>query len=380
MSALLPGATLGVLGTGQLGRMLVIAAKRLGYRTAVFGPGTDAPAAQVADVAIEGRFDDLYAIRAFVETVDVVTFEFENVLHGTAKACEASLPVRPAGFVLHTTQHRLREKTWLSSHGFPVADFRSVTSADDARSADAALGGDIILKTASWGYDGKGQTRTQGPEAAAQGFADLGQQPLIAERVVPFTHELSVVVVRGIDGVMVDYGVMENHNQGSVLDLSFSPGRFSPEITERACALARDIARAFDFVGTLCVEMFLEASGELRVNELAPRPHNSGHLTVDAAVTCQFENQARAVLGLPLGDPTLRQPAAMANLLGDLWSQGTPRWVEAMATAPNVKLHLYGKGSPRRGRKMGHITASAPTLAEAINDVTRFRDALRPRG
>ncbi len=303
---MLPGATIGVLGSGQLGRMFAIAARRMGYRVHTLSPDEDTPTGQVADVEVNAAYDDLDAIRSFAANVDVVTFEFENVPAATAAAAEEMAPVRPSGEVLHITQHRLREKTWLAKHGFPLTPFQ-------AYPADAsAFPFPAILKTAGFGYDGKGQTRVAGVAEAAA--AVTGESVL--ESVVDFEYELSVVAARTSNGDFVHYAPSLNRHENGILDLSIAP-----LWNDEAVAITREVLEQLDVTGVLCVEFFLTKSGKLLINELAPRPHNSGHLTIDSCVTSQFEQQLRAVCGLPLGSAHMFRPAAMANLLGDLWQR-----------------------------------------------------------
>ena len=373
---ILPGAVIGVLGSGQLGRMFAIAARRMGYRVHTFSPETDTPTGQIADVEIRAQYDDLPAVRSFAAAVDVVTFEFENVLSATAEAAAEFAPVRPGGRVLHITQHRLREKTFLSSKGLPVTPFRPVRSLAELESALADFGYPAILKTAGFGYDGKGQTRINCPPDAAPALAAAGSQEMILEAFVDFACELSVVAARGIDGSFVHWGVIENAHQRHILDLSLAPARVPPAVMDEAISIARAVLEQLEVVGVLCVEFFLTTDGRLLINELAPRPHNSGHLTFDACVTSQFEQQLRAVCGLPLGSTELLRPAAMANLLGDLWQDGEPDWAAA-CRFDQVKLHLYGKLEPKVGRKMGHLTAMASSADEAAALVLAARHALR---
>lgn len=373
---ILPGSTLGVLGSGQLGRMFAIAARRMGYRVHTLSPDTDTPTGQIADVEVVADYDDLDAVRKFASGVSVVTFEFENVSAAATSAAAKVAPVRPAGEVLHTTQHRLREKTFLSKHGFPVTPFRAVRTAEDLRSAAAELKLPAILKTAGFGYDGKGQAKLTTVEQGEEILRNGNGQEYILEALVDFDREVSVVGARGIDGCFSHWGVIENAHRNHILDVSTSPAAVPPEIEREAVEIARAILSQLDVVGVLCVEFFLTRSGKLLVNELAPRPHNSGHLTVDAHITSQFEQQLRAVCGLPLGATQLLRPAAMANLLGDEWSDGEPNWPAALAM-PNVKLHLYGKSEARPGRKMGHITALADTPGDAAALARRARDALK---
>jgi 5-(carboxyamino)imidazole ribonucleotide synthase len=370
-----PGATVGVLGSGQLGRMFAIAARRMGYRVHTLSPDDDTPTGQVADREIKAAYDDLDAVRAFARGVSVVTFEFENVSTEAAEAAAAEAPVRPAGTVLHTTQNRLREKGFLRKAGFPVAPFAAVRSAEDLAGAITSIGTPAVLKTAGWGYDGKGQAKIARPEEAAAAWEALGTEEAILEAFVDFACEVSVVGARGLDGAFAHFGVIANDHRNHILDVSVAPAPVASAVVKEAVEIARGILEALDVVGVLCVEMFLTQGGRLLVNELAPRPHNSGHLTFDACVTSQFEQQLRAICGLPLGSTALLCPAAMANLLGDLWQTGEPDWAAACAF-PDVKLHLYGKAAARRGRKMGHLTALATGPEEARHLVLRAREAL----
>ena len=372
---IVPGSVLGVLGSGQLGRMFTIAARRMGYRVHTFSPDADTPTGQVADVEVVAEYEDLEALRAFARQVDVVTFEFENVPAEAVEAAAGLAPVRPSGSVLYTTQHRLREKTFLSARGFPVAPFRHVRSPEDLSAALAEVGLPAVLKTAGFGYDGKGQTLINSFEDASKAFEALGGREGVVEAFVDFEREVSVVAARGLDGEFAHYGVVENTHSQHILDLSVAPAYVSPKVAREAVSVARAVLEELDVVGVTCVEFFLTADGRLLVNELAPRPHNSGHFTLDACVTSQFEQQLRAVCGLPLGSTELLLPAAMANLLGDLWQGGEPDWGAALIHG-GVKLHLYGKTTPRPGRKMGHLTVLAPTPVEAARSVLGARDVL----
>ncbi|MDQ3441014.1 MAG: 5-(carboxyamino)imidazole ribonucleotide synthase [Planctomycetota bacterium] len=375
---ILPGAAVGVLGSGQLGRMFAIAARRMGYRVHTFSPDTDTPTGQIADVEITADYDDLDAVRDFARNVSVVTFEFENVSAAAAQAAAEHAPVRPGGNVLHVTQHRVREKTFLRDAGLPVTPFRTVRNPDDLATALRDLGVPGVLKTAGFGYDGKGQTKIDRAEDAADALRRSHGAEMIYEAFIDFEREVSVVAARGVDGAFAHWGVIENRHRNHILDVSVTPTDLPQNIVQAAVDIARSVLEKLDVVGVLCVEFFLTRSGELLINELAPRPHNSGHLTFDASVTSQFEQQLRAACGLPLGSTQLFCPAAMANLLGDLWENGEPNWAAACAF-PDVKLHLYGKASPRSGRKMGHLTALADTPEEAARVVTAARNALRAR-
>ncbi|NBP25453.1 MAG: 5-(carboxyamino)imidazole ribonucleotide synthase, partial [Proteobacteria bacterium] len=370
-----PGATLGVLGGGQLGRMFAIAARRLGYRVHVFCPEADSPAAPVADRTFVAPYDDLEQVRAFARSVDVVTFEFENVPSATSDACAEWVPVRPDGKVLHITQQRLREKGFLHDHGFPVTPFRAIHSQEDLETAARDLGLPGVLKTASFGYDGKGQRTIRSTAELPEAFAGLGGAEGIYEAFVDFAQEVSVVGARTLDGEFAAFPVFENVHRHHILDVTVSPARIPPALETAARELSRGILEALDVIGLLTVELFVTRDGRLIVNELAPRTHNSGHLTLDACITCQFEQQVRAVCGLPLGSTELKNPAAMANLLGDVWTHGEPRWAQALSN-PRLKLHLYGKASARPGRKMGHITATADTPEAAIQAVRDARSSL----
>ncbi|MBL8170451.1 MAG: 5-(carboxyamino)imidazole ribonucleotide synthase [Acidobacteria bacterium] len=373
---ILPGAVIGVLGSGQLGRMFTIAARRMGYRVHTFSPETDTPTGQVADVEIKAHYDDLNAVRGFASAVDVVTFEFENVPSATAQAAAECAPVRPDGAILHTTQHRLREKTFLAQHGFPVTPFKAINTVEELRAAVAEFGFPCVLKTAGFGYDGKGQAKLTSAEQAETALQAVGHQEMVLEAFVEFSCELSVIGARGVDGSFAHWGVIRNDHRNHILDVSFAPPNLPPEVVQEAVDIARAVLETLGVVGVLCVEFFLTTSGKLLINELAPRPHNSGHLTFDACVTSQFEQQLRAVCGLPLGATAYLRPAAMANLLGDLWQAGEPDWAAACAF-PEVKLHLYGKMTPKPGRKMGHLTALADTADQAARLVQDARAALQ---
>jgi 5-(carboxyamino)imidazole ribonucleotide synthase len=375
---ILPGATLGVLGSGQLGRMFAIAARRMGYRVHTFSPDYDTPTGQVSDHEISASYDDLDAVRGFARDVSVVTFEFENVSAAAVEAASAMAPVRPSGAVLHTTQQRLREKTFLQGAGFPVATFRRVGSISDLRAALNDVGYPAILKTAGFGYDGKGQSKIAAPHEVNPAFESLDGQEGVLEAFVDFEREVSVVAARGLDGAFTHYGVIENEHRNGILDVSVSPATVPPDVAREAVTIARGVLETLDVVGVMCVEYFLRRDGRLLINELAPRPHNSGHFTFDACLTSQFEQQLRAVCGLPFGSPQQLRPAAMTNLLGDLWQNGEPDWRAACAF-PEVKLHLYGKTEARAGRKMGHLTALATSAKEAAQIARAARAALTAR-
>ena len=364
-----------MLGSGQLGRMFGIAARQMGYRVHTYSPENDTPTGQVADVEIAASYHDLDAVRKFAQKVAVVTFEFENVPATCVEAAAEFVPVRPSGAVLHVTQHRLREKTFLSQNGFPTTKFLPARSLAELEVAIATIGCPAILKTAGSGYDGKGQAKVHDLSEAAAAFRASGEQEMIVEAVVDFELEFSVVVARGVDGSFTHWGAIENQHRHHILDLSLAPAGMAKKIAARAVEVARALVEKLDLVGVLCIEFFLTRKHEILVNELAPRPHNSGHLTINASRTSQFEQQLRAVCGLPLGSTEFFSAAAMANLLGDLWQNGDPNWAAACAS-PDVKLHLYGKIEPRPGRKMGHLTALADSAEEAGRRVIEARQRL----
>jgi len=372
-----PNSTIGVFGSGQLGRMFAIEARKMGYRVHTFSPENDTPTGQVADIETCAAYEDLDAVRQFAQSVDVVTFEFENVPSVTVEAAAQFIDVFPKGEILHTTQNRLREKTFLANNGFPVTPFRHVKTIDDLRTSVDELGVPCVLKTAGFGYDGKGQSRINALNDVESAFAALNGQDAVLEAFVEFEKEVSVVCARDQDGNFAHFGVIENEHANHILDVSFAPAIVPIKVFVEAVDIARSIADTLGYVGTLCVEFFLTKDEKLLVNELAPRPHNSGHLTFDACVTSQFEQQLRAVCGLPLGSTEFYRPAAMANLLGDLWQNGEPNWAAAL-NDPNVKLHLYGKLEPRNGRKMGHLTAVAESASDAVKAVRRARERLHP--
>ncbi|MBA3531434.1 MAG: 5-(carboxyamino)imidazole ribonucleotide synthase [Ardenticatenales bacterium] len=375
LQPILPGATIGILGSGQLGRMLALEARRMGYRVHVFSPERHSPTGQVADLEIAMPYEELDAVRAFALGVDVITLEFENIPLATVEAAAEYVPVRPGSWVLHITQHRLREKCFLEDAGLPVTPFAPIHSLEELRGALDHLGYPAVLKTTAFGYDGKGQRKIIALEEAEAAWEAVGEQEAILEAFVPFERELSVVATRGVAGDFAHYGTIENLHWNHILDLSLAPARVPPGCTEQAVALTRAVLEQLDAVGVICVEFFLREDGTLFINEIAPRPHNSGHLTLDACITSQFEQQLRAVCGLPLGSTELLRPAAMANLLGHLWEHDEPDWAAA-CTHPGVKLHLYGKASARAGRKMGHLTALASTIEEARMRVLAAREAL----
>lgn len=377
MSApILPGATLGMFGGGQLGRMFALAALRMGYRVSVFAPEESHPCGEVASRVQRADYDDLDAVRAFAQTCDVLTIEFENIPSATLEAAAEWAPVRPAGALLHTTQNRAREKQTLRSLGIPVAPFHLVESAEDlgAIAQEARFPG--VLKSCAWGYDGKGQRRVESAADLEAAFSELGQRPTVLEEFIDFQCEISVVGARGLDGQVALFEPSLNHHRHHILDVSLSPAPLPEAVLSDACNMARQILTQLEVVGVLCIEFFVQRDGSLLVNELAPRPHNSGHLTIDAHACCQFEQQVRAICGLPLGSTERKVPAAaMANLLGDLWQGGEPNWAAALQD-PGVHLHLYGKGQARAGRKMGHLVVTDSSVQGAERRVLAARDSL----
>jgi 5-(carboxyamino)imidazole ribonucleotide synthase len=373
MSPILPGSIVGVLGGGQLGRMFAMAARRLGYRVHTLAPEDDTPTGQIADIEINAPYDDLDAVKRFAEGVDVVTFEFENVSSEAASVAEQHAIVRPSGHALSIAQHRIREKTFVSGLGVPVTPFAAVRG--DLFSAVEQVGLPAVLKTAAFGYDGKGQAVVANLEEAAAAWRALGGRESILEAFVDLEREISVVAARGVDGGKSAFDPIENVHRRHILDVSVSPAAVPRRLATQAVDAAFAVMDALEYVGLLCIEFFVARDGRLLVNEIAPRPHNSGHLTFDACRTGQFEQQLRAICGLPLGAADLLQPAAMANLLGEVWCAGEPNWTAALAYT-DVKLHLYGKAEPRPGRKMGHLTVLADTTERARHRVLEAREAL----
>ncbi len=386
-AAILPGATLGILGGGQLGAMFAAAAKRMGYRVVAISDVADCPAARLCDAVHVGPYDDLEMLARVAREVDVVTFEFENVPAAAARALASMVTVRPDPEVLFTTQDRAREKAFLVRHGFACAPHRVVTSREALRAAVAELGLPAVLKTAAFGYDGKGQRKLAAAadvDAAwdALGGGPAGPRELVLEAFVDFQCEISVVAARAGDGTTVAFAPSRNEHANHILDVSSVPAMLPADVLAAACDTAERILAALRVVGVACVEFFVARDGRVLVNEIAPRTHNSGHLTINACETSQFEQQVRAVCGLPLGSTRQLAPAAMANLLGDCWGVAggrdpvEPDWAAALAV-PGVSLHLYGKSDPRVGRKMGHLTATAATVEEAVARVAAARDRCR---
>ncbi len=375
-SPLPPNSTIGILGSGQLGRLLTLAAHQLGYRVYIFSPERGSPAGQVADLEIVAAYHNLEAVRQFASRVDVVTYEFENVPAKTAEVAAQQTPLFPGGWVLHTTQNRLREKWFLEQHNLPTVPFVAIHSLADLQAAVSWLGFPVVLKTAESGYDGKGQYFIRQADEVEPAYAAIGQQDAVLELFLDFDRELSVVAVRGQDGRIEHFGVIQNSHHQHILDISLAPAPILDEVRGEAVALARRTLTALDVVGVCCVEMFLSKEGQLFINEVAPRVHNSGHLTLEACAVSQFEQHIRAICGLPLSEAVYRSPAAMANLLGDLWQAGEPNW-SVLHHIPGLTVHRYGKREARPGRKMGHITALAETAELAAKQVKQARDLLQ---
>ena len=368
---LLPGATIGVLGGGQLGRMMAIAARQMGYRIVVLDPSPRCPTAQVSDGVVVGALDDAEAALHLAKQVDVITLDTEHVPAGVLDQLEAVVPVRPGARVLRTIQDRLVQKQFLDGLGLPQARW---SPADDVAAALAVVGTPAIVKVRRAGYDGKGQVRIEPGDDAAGSVGKLRGEPAVAEELVRFTREISVVLARGLAGEVRIYPIAENVHRKHVLHTTRAPAPRSPA---RAVEIAVSIAEALDHVGVMAVEMFELADGRLLVNEIAPRTHNSGHYTYGACATSQFEQHVRAICGLPLGDPRALTGAVMVNLIGDLWSAGPPGW-RAVLERPEARLHLYGKAAPAPGRKMGHVTLLDDDTDRALATAEQLIAALTP--
>ena len=350
-----PGGTLGILGGGQLGRMTALAAAALGYRCHIFCPEADSPAMQVAAAATVAAYDDVEALDAFAAAIDVATYEFENIPAAGVERLAARVPVRPGVAPLYLAQNRVREKDFLNGAGAPTAPYRAVGDAAAVATALDEIGRPAVLKSAAFGYDGKGQVKIDAASDPASCWAEMGGGEGILEGFVDFAMEISVILARGLDGSAAAYVPVENRHRRHILDVTVAPATIAPELAAEATAIATRTAAALDLVGLLAVEMFVTRDDRLLVNEIAPRPHNSGHWTIDACATSQFEQFVRAVCGLPLGDPERHADAEMTNLLGD----DIDAW-PAILGEPGARLHLYGKREARPGRKMGHVTRLSP--------------------
>lgn len=372
---ILPGSTVGVLGGGQLGRMFVLRARTMGYRTVVLDPDDRSPAGGAADLHLRAPYTDPAALERLAAECAAVTTEFENVpaeaLERLARVCR----VRPPVEAVAVAQDRISEKQFLERAGFPTASFRPVRDAGELDAALREVALPALLKTSRLGYDGKGQALVERAADAAGAFRALGGVPCVLEERLALETEVSVVLTRGDDGAVAAFPVGENRHRDGILETTVVPARIAGATLDEAGELACRVAAALDYVGVLAVELFVANGGRLYVNELAPRPHNSGHYTLDACSVDQFEQQLRALCGLPLAEPRLLTPVAMINLLGDLWSGGTPRWAEALRR-PGVKLHLYGKAEPRPGRKMGHLNCLADSPDRALALAHEARNAM----
>ncbi len=370
-----PGATLGLLGGGQLGRMFTQAAQRMGFEVAVLDPDPVSPAGRIAGRHLRAAYTDEVALRELASLARAVTTEFENVPAESLTFLRQSCPVRPGPEAVKVTQDRIVEKTFARSQGLDTAPFHPILTEADCAEAFRHLRAPALIKTARLGYDGKGQAAVDTEAQVLAAFRRFGGQPCVLESRLDLELEISVVLARGTNGVVVPFPVAENRHVHGILDTSVVPARVPEAVAEEAREAAGRLAEAMDYVGTMAVEFFVVRGGHLVVNELAPRPHNSGHYTIDACATDQFEQQVRALAGLPLGDAGLLRPTTMVNLLGDLWAGGEPRWDRALAD-PRVHLHLYGKTEPRPGRKMGHLTVLAATAEEACAAALTARERL----
>ncbi|MCM2328934.1 MAG: 5-(carboxyamino)imidazole ribonucleotide synthase [Lysobacter sp.] len=366
-----PGATLGLLGGGQLGRMFTVAARTLGYRVTVLDPDPLSPAAEFATGHLNTAYTHPVSLAELAQTCAAVTTEFENAPAEALLALAEKTVVRPSGNAVSVAQDRSREKGFIATHGLPVGPYADVREEADFDAALARVKLPAILKTARFGYDGKGQATIASRADLARVFADWKRVPCVLEERLALELEISVILARAADGTVEVFPVAENRHARGILDVTIAPARIPGALAAEATALATRLAHALDYVGVLAVEMFV-VGGRLLVNEIAPRPHNSGHYTIDACRTSQFEQQVRVLCGLPLGDPTLHTPAVMVNLLGDIWGAGEPRW-DAVLRHAGAHLHLYGKREARPGRKMGHVTVCEPELARALEVALAIR-------
>jgi len=371
---ILPGSTLGILGGGQLGRMFTLAARTMGYKVMVLDPDFASPAGQMADVHLQADYTDHGALKQLGAACAAVTTEFENVpaasLIELAKHCRVS----PGAAAVAIAQDRSHEKTWLRDQGFATAPFALVNAEADLDAALASTGIPALLKVSRFGYDGKGQARIAMLEEARAAFREFGGQPCVLEGFVKLEREVSVVLARSDAGECALFPVAENRHDNGILDVSIVPARVPDSLAQQARDMAQAVADKLGYVGVMAVEFFI-AEGRLLINEIAPRPHNSGHYTLDACVTDQFEQQVRVLCGLPLGDTRLLSPVAMVNILGDRWHDGGPHW-DTLLAHPAIKLHLYGKETARPGRKMGHFNVLDADLITALALAERMRDAL----
>jgi len=373
---ILPPAMLGILGGGQLGRMFTVAAKTMGYRVTVLDPDGNAPAAEFADVHLRAAYNDHAALKELAETCAAITTEFENVNADSMRWLAQHVPVSPSGDCLAIAQDRIQEKAWIRKAGLATAPYLALETVEDLNH-DLAPYLPGILKTARLGYDGKGQVRVATAVEARAAYADLGGQPCVLEKMLPLACEVSAIVTRSNPHEVAVFPVAENRHAKGILDVSIVPAQVDAALAAQAQQMARQLAEALDYIGVLAVEFFVLDGGELVINEIAPRPHNSGHYTIDACVTSQYEQQVRAMCGLHPGRTDLLSPVVMVNLLGDVWQDdgGEPNWAVLMQ-APNVHLHLYGKREARPGRKMGHYCVLADTAAAALEQAEALKDTL----
>ena len=375
MSIIPPGSTIGILGGGQLGRMTAMAARMLGYNVHILDPDPDCAASAVADRVVAAKFDDASAAADLASHCDVVTLEIEQIGVDALAAAARHAPLRPGAAILEVVQHRGRQKRWLADHGFPIGDYREVSSVADVEAAARDLG-PLLVKASHGGYDGRSQARVDDATQASDAWSALGGRPAVAERLLDLDSELSVMVARRPSGAVAVYPPAFNVHERQILAWSVLPAPLPPRIVQQAEEIARGIAESFQLEGILAVEMFILRDETLLVNELAPRPHNSFHETEVACSTSQFEQLVRAACDLPLGDTRALRPGAIFNLFGELWTNGPPRF-EAALSQPGVRLHLYGKRGARPGRKMGHLSAIGDTSEDALARVRAAADAIR---
>lgn len=374
---ILPPAMLGIIGGGQLGRMFTVAAKTMGYQVTVLEPEIGCPASSLADVHLCASYDDTKALEEMARTCKAVTTEFENVPAASLEFLAHSIRVSPSAEAVSIAQDRIQEKRYISASGLDVAPYLPIESACDL-DQDLALCLPGILKLARLGYDGKGQIRVKNADEAKEAFRSLGEKPCVLEKMLNLRTEISVMVARTSPGIVTTFPVAENRHEQGILDVSIVPARIDEATSQKARQMALSLAESLDYVGVLGVELFILDDGSLLINEIAPRPHNSGHYTLDATVTSQFEQQVRTLCGLPPGDTRLLSPVVMLNLLGDVWGDSEPDWTE-LFKHPGLMLHLYGKASARPGRKMGHFNLLADTLDTALSEALAIKGTLRQK-
>lgn len=372
----MPGAMLGLLGGGQLGRMFVMAAQSMGYRVTVLDPAQESPAGSIAERHLCADYHNFDALHELSATCAGVTTEFENVPAEVLQFLEQHCIVSPQAKSVSIAQNRILEKQFLAKNGFLVAPFIAIESSDDLLGEINPAFFPGILKISQFGYDGKGQVRINASDELTQAFTSLQQQPCVLEQLLSLACEISVIVARGFDGEVSLFPIAENQHVQGILDMSIVPARIPQEIAQQATKIATEVAARLDYCGVLCIEFFVLTDGQLLINEIAPRPHNSGHYTLDACITSQFEQQARILCRLPQGSPAMLTPAVMVNLLGDLWQSGEPDWRKVL-TNPGAKIHLYGKREARPGRKMGHFTVLAETVEQALQQAEAIKASLK---